>query len=30
MNTSNYKDLLPKTLPCWMRQTVAVNLARTG
>ena len=26
----NYKDLNPNTVPCWLRQTIAANLARTG
>lgn len=26
----NYKDLNPRTVPCWLRATIAVNLARTG
>lgn len=30
MNKQNYNDLSPRTLPCWLRQTIAVNLARNG
>lgn len=30
MNPNNYKDLSPQTVPCWLRQTIAVNLARSG
>lgn len=26
----NYKDLTPRTVPCWLRATIAVNLARTA
>lgn len=29
-NDENYKTLTPKTLPCWLRQCVAVNLARNN
>ena len=29
-NKDNYKDLNPHTVPCWLRQTIAVNLAKTG
>ena len=30
LNKENYKDLNPLTVPCWLRQTIAMNLARTG
>jgi hypothetical protein len=30
MNKSNYADLSPRTVPCWLRATIAVNLARNG
>ena len=26
----NYKDLSPNTVPCWLRATIAVNLAKNG
>lgn len=29
-NNDNYKDLNPLTVPCWLRATLACNLARTG
>lgn len=29
-NTENYKDLTPRTIPCWLRATIAVNLARNS
>lgn len=27
---SNYEFLNPNTVPCWLRATIAVNLARTS
>jgi hypothetical protein len=27
-NKDNYKDLNPRTVPCWLRQSIAANLAR--
>lgn len=30
MNSANYKDLSPNTVPCWLRATIAVNLAKNG
>jgi hypothetical protein len=29
-NPENYKELNPLTVPCWLRATLACNLARTG
>lgn len=30
MNSNNYLDLKPRTVPCWLRQTIANNLAKTA
>lgn len=30
MNSANYNDLSPNTVPCWLRATIAVNLAKNG
>jgi hypothetical protein len=29
-NDGNYKEVNPRTVPCWLRATIAVNLARNG
>lgn len=29
-NSDNYKDLSPRTVPCWLRATIAVNLAKNA
>lgn len=30
LNPQNYKDLTPRTVPCWLRGTIAANLARNA
>lgn len=30
LNPDNYADLSPKTVPCWLRGTIAVNLAKNS
>lgn len=30
MNDNNWKELSPQTVPTWLRQTIACNLARSN